>query len=137
MDQFEETFLRCIEDRDRQIFIHALCAVAGAGDGALGSEPPALVVLGVRADLYDRCAAYPELLQDGQVVLGPMRSAELRAAIERPAHAAGLPLEPGLVEMLLHELGAGNGSGGSGAGAAAPYDPGALPLLSHALQASW
>jgi hypothetical protein len=66
-----------------------------------------------------------------------MRSAELRAAIEGPAHAAGLSLEPGLVEALLHELGAGNGCGGTGVGAAAPYDPGALPLLSHALHATW
>ncbi|MEO7194745.1 MAG: WD40 repeat domain-containing protein [Pseudonocardiaceae bacterium] len=131
VDQFEETFLRCAEDQDRQIFIRALCAAAG--DGEVGGEPPALVVLGVRADLYGRCAAYPELLpalQDGQVVLGPMRSAELRAAIEGPAHAAGLILEPRLVESLLRDLGAGNGS-------AAPYDPGALPLLSHALQVTW
>jgi hypothetical protein len=66
-----------------------------------------------------------------------MRSAELRAAIERPAHAAGLTLEPGLVEMLLHELGADNGSSGTGIGVAALYDPGALPLLSHAPQTTW
>ncbi|MGH3771961.1 MAG: caspase, EACC1-associated type [Pseudonocardiaceae bacterium] len=133
VDQFEETFLRCTSDQDRQVFIRALCAAAG--NGAVGGEAPALVVLGVRADLYGRCAAYPELLpalQDGQVVLGPMRSAELRAAIEGPAHAAGLTLEPGLVETLLRELGAGTGSS-----TAAPYDPGALPLLSHALQATW
>ncbi len=132
VDQFEETFLRCAEDLDRQVFIRALCAAAG--DGEVGGEPPALVVLGVRADLYGRCAAYPELLpalQDGQVVLGPMRSTELRAAIEGPAHAAGLTLEPDLVDTLLRDLGAGYGS------AAAPYDPGALPLLSHALQVTW
>ena len=95
------------------------------------------MVLGVRADLYGRCVAYPELLpalQEGQVVLGPMRPAELRAAIEGTARAAGLTLEPGLVETLLRELGAGNGSTGTGAAA---YDPGALPLLSHALQATW
>jgi conflict system STAND superfamily ATPase/WD40 domain-containing protein len=142
VDQFEETFLPCTEERDRQVFIRALCAAAGAGGGAWGAEPPALVVLGVRADLYGRCVAYPELLpalQDGQVVLGSMRPVELRAAIEGPAHAAGLTLEPGLVETLLRELGAGNGSGGTGggAGAFAAYDPGALPLLSHALQATW
>lgn len=133
VDQFEETFLRCAQERDRQVFIRALCAAAGAGDGV---EPPALVVLGVRADLYGRCAGYPELvpaLQDGQLVLGPMRAAELRAAIEGPAHAAGLTLEPGLVEAVLRELGAGNGC----AGAVAAYDSGALPLLAHALQATW
>jgi hypothetical protein len=139
VDQFEETFLRCTNDRDRQVFISALCAATGTGDGASGSEPPALVVLGVRADLYDRCAAYPELLpalQDGQVVLGPMRLAELRAAIEGPAHAAGLTLEPGLVETLLRELGVSNGPTDTGV-AAATCDPRALPLLSHALQATW
>jgi hypothetical protein len=140
VDQFEETFLRCTEDQDRQVFIRALCAAAGAGDGAPDGEPPALVVLGMRADLYDRCTAYPELLpalQDGQVVLGPMRPAELRAAIERPAQAGGLTLEPRLVETLLHELGTGNGSAGTGASGTAPYDQGALPLLSHALQGTW
>jgi len=141
VDQFEETFLRCHEERDRQIFIRALCAAAGADGSALGDEPPALVVLGVRADLYDRCAAYPELLpalQDGQVVLGPMRATELRAVIERPAHDAGLTLQEGLVDTVLYELGAGNGSGVSGVAiAAGQYDPGMLPLLSHALQATW
>jgi hypothetical protein len=141
VDQFEETFLRCAQEQDRQVFIRALCAAAGTGDGEWRDEPPALVVLGMRADLYGCCAGYPELvpaLQDGQVVLGPMRSAELRAAIEGPAHTAGLTLEPGLVETLLHELGAGNGSAGTGLrSAAATYDPGALPLLSHALHATW
>ncbi|MGB6161921.1 MAG: AAA family ATPase [Pseudonocardiaceae bacterium] len=140
VDQFEETFLRCAQERDRQVFIRALCAAAGASDGEWSDEPPALVVLGIRADLYGCCAGYPELvpaLQDGQVVLGPMRSAELRAAIEGPAHTAGLTLEPGLVETLLHELGAGNGSAGTGFRSAATYDPGALPLLSHALHATW
>lgn len=48
VDQFEETFVRCTEDQDRQVFIRALCAAAGVGDGALDGEPPALVVLGVR-----------------------------------------------------------------------------------------
>jgi len=38
---------------------------------------------------------------------------------------------------LLHELGTGNGSANAGANAAAPYDPGALPLLSHSLQGTW
>jgi hypothetical protein len=140
VDQFEETFSRCTDDRNRQAFISALCAAAGAGEDGGGGEPPALVVLGVRADMYSRCTNYPKLqpaLQDGQVVLGPMRLAELRDAIERPARAAGLVLEPGLVETLLRELGASSGPAGTGVAAVASYDPGALPLLSHALQATW
>jgi Caspase domain len=83
VDQFEETFLWCAQEQDRQIFIRALCAAAGTGEG----EPAALVVLRVRADLYGCCASYPELvpaLQDGQVVLGPMRSGRVAGRNRRP-----------------------------------------------------
>ncbi|MGH3623192.1 MAG: hypothetical protein ACRDQ5_15575 [Sciscionella sp.] len=139
VDQFEETFLRCTEEQHRQTFIRALCSAAGAisGGGAPSGEPPALVIVGVRGDFYDRCAAYPQLLpalQDGQIVLGPMRTSELRDAIERPARAAGLTLEPGLVETLLAELGTDNGTDHP---ASRSTDPGALPLLSHALHVTW
>lgn len=51
---------------------------------------------------------------------------------------AGLTMEPGLLETLLRELGAGNGSASTGVGApAVACDSGALPLLSHAPQATW
>jgi Caspase domain/WD domain, G-beta repeat len=142
VDQFEETFTQCTDEGDRQAFIRALASAAhGAGD-----EPPALVILTVRADLYGACSTYPELesaLQDGQVVVGLMRTPELRAAIQRPAAVAGLTLQAGLVETLLGDLGvtdapadgrkAGNGKHAGNGG----YDPGALPLLSHALRVTW
>ncbi|MGV9308867.1 caspase, EACC1-associated type [Nonomuraea sp. NPDC003727] len=83
------------------------------------------VVLGVRADFLGRCAAVPELragLERGPVVVGPMSAAGLREAVERPALAAGLTVEPGLVELLLRDLG---------------EEPGRLPLLSHALLVTW
>ena len=48
--------------------------------------------------------------------------ADLRAAIEGPAHQAGLLLEPGLVDLLVREV---------------EGEPGALPLLSHALRQTW
>ncbi|MFI6499214.1 hypothetical protein [Nonomuraea typhae] len=86
---------------------------------------PGLTVLAVRADFLGRCAGHPALrpaLERGQVVTGPMTPGELRAAIERPAAAAGLRLEPGLAELLLRDLGA---------------EAGRLPLLSHALLATW
>ena len=47
---------------------------------------------------------------------------ELRAAIEGPAQQAGLLLEPGLVDLLVREV---------------EGEPGALPLLSHALRETW
>ena len=125
VDQFEEVFTQCHEEAERRAFIEALCAAA---------ESVAVVVIGVRADFYPQCAAYPELvaaLQNNQTI-EPMSAAEVREAIERPARAAGLELGPGLMEVLLADLGAGSGTA-SGRGHAA----GALPLLSHALYMTW
>jgi WD40 repeat protein len=119
IDQFEETFTLCSQEAERRAFIQGLT-------GALeGPDPQVNVVLGVRADFYARCAEYPELievLQDRQVLVGPMTTAEAREAIIGPAAQAGLSLEPGLVEMVLVDLG---------------EEPGSLPLLSHALFATW
>lgn len=134
-DQFEEAFtLSCDENRLR-LFIQALHAVASPG--AFGA-PPGVVVLGLRADFYSRCLDYPELaeaLQDRQMVLGAMFAAELREAVAQPAKAVGLQLETGLADLMLRDLGVTGGraqAGGRGA-----YDAGALPLLSHALLATW
>ncbi|CAO5226512.1 WD40 repeat-containing protein [Frankia sp. AgKG'84/4] len=129
VDQFEETFTLCADERERTAFIRALVA-ASRGDGDTGA--PAIVVLGVRADFYGWCAAHPELvdcLQTGQVVVGPMTAAEVRDAIVRPAEAVGLIVEPGLVDLLLHDLGADEDG--------VVTDPGSLPLLAHALRATW
>jgi WD40 repeat protein len=135
VDQFEEAFTLGGDEARLQVFVqalHAACTPAVPGGTA-----PVLVVLGVRADFYGRCLAYPELadaLQDRQMVLGPMTSAELREAVSRPAKAAGLQLEPGLIELMLRDLGV---RGGRPQGRQGAYDAGALPLLSHALLATW
>ncbi len=93
-------------------------------------------MLGLRADFYGNCANHPELvnsLRHGQVLLGAMDMTELRDAIKKPAHAVGMEVQPGLVEVMLADLGADD----SGAVAAARYEPGTLPLLSHALLTTW
>ncbi|WP_160147137.1 nSTAND1 domain-containing NTPase [Thermomonospora echinospora] len=133
IDQFEELFTVCEDEQDRRAFVGAVCALASAGPLPPGEQPPILLIIGVRADFYGHCLAYPELvtaLDDGQVPLGPMSHAELREAITGPAREAGLELEPGLVEVLLSEVGSQDGP--------APC-PGAgvLPLLAHALLATW
>ena len=51
-----------------------------------------------------------------------MTAAEPREAMIGAASVAGLPLEPSLVETVLADLG---------------DEPGSLPLLSHALFATW
>ncbi|MCE7010947.1 hypothetical protein LWC34_50315 [Kibdelosporangium philippinense] len=131
VDQFEETFTLCRDEQHRQLFVHALRAACTPGDAG---SPPALVVLGVRADFYGQCLDYPELaeaLQDRQMVLGAMAATELREAITRPARAVGVQLETGLVDLLMRDLGASTRTRGGS------YDAGALPLLSHALLATW
>jgi len=130
VDQFEEVFTLCSDEQRRNVFISALCAASRA-DGV----PPALVVLGMRADFYGRCATYPglvEALRRGQVLLGPMNAAELRDAVEKPARVVGLELQSGLVDVVLGDLGVGDEAAGEPG-----YQPGALPLLAHALLATW
>ena len=110
IDQLEEIFT-VFEERERDGFISGLHA------------PAALVVAGLRADFYPQALRYPLLAaasQDHQVVVGPMTEPELRSAITGPAHRARLDIEDGLVEVLLRDV-----------------DPGALPLLSHALLTTW
>ncbi|GAA4813420.1 helix-turn-helix domain-containing protein [Streptomyces ziwulingensis] len=130
IDQFEEVFTLCGSEDERHRFVRALHALSRP---APDTRSRILVVLGVRADYYGPCLSHPELvaaLRDGQFPLGPMTSDELREAIAGPARAAGLTLEPGLMELLLNDIGAG--------GQSAPC-PGAgtLPLLAHALLTTW
>ncbi len=122
IDQFEQLFtLNPGPDGEtgRQAFITALCAAASPA--APGDDPPALVVIGVRGDFWDRCAAYPELasaLQDGQFVVGPMTEPDLRLAITGPAEEAGLRIDHALTDAIISDLRTA-GSAGRGRRAAA------------------
>ncbi|MEU0880831.1 hypothetical protein ABZ345_19685 [Lentzea sp. NPDC005914] len=124
VDQFEEAFTLGGDENRLRIFVQALHAAAEKTS----------VLLGVRADFYARCLDFPELaeaLQNRQMVLGAMSAAEVRDAVTNPAKAAGLQLEPSLVDLMLRDLGAHNRRGKDA------YDAGALPLLSHALLVTW
>ena len=109
VDQFEELFTLCTDDQQRRTFIEVLSRLASPRSGAgTDSQPVGLVVVGVRADFYAACANYPHLrtaLQDQPLVVGPMSDTELREAIRYPAQDVGLDVEPGLVELLLRDLG--------------------------------
>ncbi|MFG2826364.1 AAA family ATPase [Streptomyces sp. NPDC048434] len=130
VDQFEEAFTLCSHDADRRAFIQLLHAACTPADS--GGPPPVSVILGIRADFYEQCLGYPELadaLQHRHMVLGPLTATELREAVTGPAKAVGLELEPGLAELIVREVSA-DGPGGT-------HDAGVLPLLSHALLATW
>ena len=120
VDQFEELFTLCEDEKLRQAFIDNLMFSASEQSGGFIS-----VVITLRADFYVHCAQYPALrdqLAHYQEYIGPMSVEEIRRAIEQPALNAGLTFEPGLPDFILKEMG---------------NEPGALPLLSHALLETW
>ncbi|MGP4011763.1 NACHT and WD repeat domain-containing protein [Streptomyces sp. 4N124] len=128
VDQLEELFTLCGSEQERRDFLDVLTGLASPQPD--GTGPTALVVLGLRSDFYTPCADYPQLrsaLQERQLVLGSMTQEELREAITLPARAVGLEVEPGLVELLLRDLGVHTQG----------YETGRLPLLAHALRATW
>jgi DNA-binding SARP family transcriptional activator/WD40 repeat protein len=111
VDQLEELFVTGGEDQARARFAAAVVRWSAV----------APVVITVRADHLAQVAELSDLaarVQSGVFLLGAMGEAELRSAIEGPAAKAGLRLEPGLVDLMISDV-AGQ--------------PGALPLLSHAL----
>src|SRR5439155_15369001 len=83
------------------------------------------VVLAMRADYYGRCAehdALASLVAASQILVGSMKAAELRRAIELPAQRAGLTVEDRLTDALVEHT---------------VNRPGGLPLLSTALLELW
>lgn len=126
VDQFEEIFTLCHDDRQRQAFIDALAAMT------VGDDPVVSVVLGMRADFYSHVLGYPavrESLRRGSFAVGPMSEDEIREAITEPARRAKLALERGLVELLIRDTAT------TGIRPGTP-DAVTLPLLSHALLAT-
>jgi WD40 repeat protein len=115
VDQAEELFTQCQDSRERDAFATALA-----------NAWPARVVVAVRADFVEHCISLPALKPslDAPYVLGPLTADELARVVTKPAEAAGLELEPGLVDRLITDVGAGR-------------DPGALPRLAHALRETW
>ncbi|WP_246442715.1 hypothetical protein [Rhodococcus triatomae] len=136
VDQFEELFTQTTDERRRTRFVDRLIELARDRRG--GSATVDAVVVAVRADFYEQCLRYPELaerLEYGQMVLGPMTQEEIASAVDGPAELVGVGVEPGLVDVMLRDLGAG--TDGNEESAPGRYNAGALPLLGHALLATW
>ena len=118
VDQFEELFTLCRHDEARSRYIDSLLTAAQ-------SASPAIVIIILRADFYRHCLEYEQLrvlLERHTITIGAMKHTELREAIVCPAAANGWEFEPGLADALLRDV---------------TDEPGALPLLSHALRETW
>ena len=115
VDQLEEVFALCEDQAERTRFLAALVEHSRKG----------MVVVALRADRMGEVSTLPDmsrLIERGLYLLGAMSEEDLRDAIEGPARQAGLPIEHGLVDLLVREV---------------EGEPGALPLLSHALRETW
>ncbi len=115
VDQCEEVFSLCQDTDERRTFLDRLVEHART----------APVVVALRADRMGDVSAHPafaKLVERGLYVLAAMGGEDLAAAIEGPARQAGLVVEPGLTDLLVREV---------------ESEPGALPLLSHALRETW
>ncbi|MGD8406607.1 MAG: helix-turn-helix domain-containing protein, partial [Anaerolineales bacterium] len=125
IDQFEELFTLCRSETEQSAFIENVLKAAFQPDGK------AIILIAMRADFYAHCARFDSLRQalaHHQEYIGPMNVEELRQVIEKPARHGHWEIEPGLVDLMLHDIGADTGH---------VPEPGALPLLSHALLETW
>ncbi|MEW5861349.1 MAG: CHAT domain-containing protein, partial [Cyanobacteriota bacterium] len=115
VDQFEEVFTLCEDKDNRQKFITRLLTLASRRK----------VVMTMRADFLGECTFYPELskrIETRQKLVGRMQPAELITAMKMQADKAGLRFEAGLSNSILDDV---------------QEEPGAMPLLQHALQELW
>lgn len=118
IDQFEELFTLCQDEEERKAFINAVIDHQNRAQVAV-------VIIVLRADFYAHCAQYESLrsaISQSQEFIGPMTAEELRRAIEEPARKGNWRFEPGLVDLIVKDVGS---------------EPGALPLLSHSLLETW
>jgi WD40 repeat protein len=117
VDQFEELFTVCRDPVERDRFIGALLDAQ--------QQPGTKVIIAMRADFYGHCAPHHRLaaaLRGSTVLIGPMSADELREVVTGPAALAGLTVERALLTKVVDD---------------AAGQPGALPLVSHALLETW
>ena len=116
VDQFEGLFTVAVDPDVAREFCRRITRYA---------REQAPVVICVRADHLTGLSIdteFARLAEQGLHLVSPLTGDELREAIEQPAVHAGYRLESGLVDLLRRDT---------------EGEPGALPLLSHALVETW
>lgn len=121
-DQVEELWTHA-EPETRALFLSAVESRIQSG---------VVAVLGLRADFFSNAIDENVLTQglvENLVVLGRLQPDQLREVIVEPARKAGMTVDDALLRILLAEM--------EPAGSMYAHDQGALPMLSHALLATW
>ena len=115
IDQLEELFTLVSDEEQRTRFLamiqRAVCDPASR----------LRVIVTLRADFYDRPLLYrgfAELMRESLVTVTPLTPEEIERAVSGPAARAGVELEQGLLAEIVADV---------------LDQPGALPLLQHAL----
>ncbi|MEA5546439.1 tetratricopeptide repeat protein [Limnoraphis robusta CCNP1324] len=122
-DQFEELYTLCNDEKIRRQFLDTLLTTFKSF--AEQSSLSTVLVGTMRADFLGNALSYrplADVLQKGNIMLGPMNEKELRDIIEKPAKKLGVSFESGLVERILDDV---------------DKQPGNLPLLEFALTELW
>jgi len=122
-DQFEELYTLCNDEQTRRNFLDILLNTFKSF--AEKSSLSTVLVGTMRADFLGNALSYrplADVLQKGNIMLGPMNEKELKDIIEKPAQKLGVSFEGGLVERILRDV---------------DKEPGNLPLLEFALTELW
>jgi len=125
VDQFEELFRinskgnKSPKTPENKRFVDLLI------NAAKEEHPGIYVMLSIRSDFIETCAAFrnlTELMNRSKYLLPPMSMEALSLSVSGPIRQAGARLEPGFVEYLLDDL-------------EEVETP--LPMLQHALMRTW
>ena len=120
VDQFEELFTLCQDEKERQEFLDCLLKAWEISENQL------CLILTMRADFFGKCAeqdygGLANKIQENLVTVTPMSHEELAQAITEPAKKVGLEIERELVSQMLEDV----------------EGPGSLPLLQYTLTELW
>ena len=115
IDQFEAIFDSSVSQTERDLLLNQICAAVNSSGSRVH------VVIGLRADFYDRPLANPgfsELMGRRTATVGPLTNEELIQAIEGPAKVSGVELESELLAKIVADV---------------REQSGALPMMQYAL----
>ncbi|WP_436531414.1 NACHT and WD repeat domain-containing protein [Actinoplanes sp. HUAS TT8] len=112
VDQWEDLYTRC-DQAERGPFLRLMAR-------ALEAHPDLHLLAAMRPEFHPGAAAEPDLPAVDALPVVSLRPEHIREAIERPAEAAGIRFDDGLVNTMVIESTA--------------HQADALPLLAHLLQ---